>query len=526
MTTRSAAALVACALALPGVARAQALPAHQRANPWFVAGAVVVETRATEARSTGSSSAAGRGRARGAILFVGDGMDLSTLAAARILDGQRRGEPGEGNALSFERFGHTALVRTYTVDAQVPDPAGAMTAMVTGVKSGAGTLGVDADAVPGDCASVAGNELAGALELAELRGLATGLVTTGRLTEAAPAAAYATSADARWESDRDLPPGAVAAGCTDAASQLAAFSATLRARHPDAGADGLDVVLGGGRRGFLPATGERAGGRADGRDLVAEWRAAHPDGTYVADAAALAALDAGAPGPVLGLFADARLGEVIDRSATEPSLAAMVGATIGRLSRDPDGYLLVVHSADVARAHRAGNAHGALAATIALAEAVAVADAATDPAETLILVTAGHGSTLSFGGYAKRGNPILGTVVPPRGFAPVRAADGRPFTTLGYRDGPGFADLSASADPDARRALDPAPGRHDLEAVDTVSPGFHQEALVPLPAASRGGADVSLHARGPGAARVRGTLEQNAVFHALDAALGLSGAGR
>ena len=260
---------------------------------------------------------------------------------------------------------------------------------------------------------------------------------------------------------------------------------------------------------------------------MAEWLAAHPDGLYLEDAAALDGLGA-SRGPVLGLFAGSRLGyaEDPDRRAAEPTLAAMTGAAIERLSRDPDGYLLVVDSARIAHAHRAGNAFGALAETIALAEAVAVAADATDPAETLLLVTASHGSTLSFGGYARRGNPILGPVVPPRGFAPVRAADGLAFTTLGYRDGPGFADRGAAGDPDARRALDAAPGRRDLDGVDTAAPGFHQEALVPLPAASRGGADVTLHARGPSAARVRGTIEQSVVFHLIDAALGLSGGAR
>src|SRR5262245_2734867 len=40
-------------------------------------------------------------RARNVILFVGDGMGLSTITAARILEGQRRGESGEENRLAF-----------------------------------------------------------------------------------------------------------------------------------------------------------------------------------------------------------------------------------------------------------------------------------------------------------------------------------------------------------------------------------------------------------------------------------------
>ena len=41
------------------------------------------------------------GKAKNVILFVGDGMSLTTVAAARILDGQRKGGPGEENRLSL-----------------------------------------------------------------------------------------------------------------------------------------------------------------------------------------------------------------------------------------------------------------------------------------------------------------------------------------------------------------------------------------------------------------------------------------
>src|SRR5262245_51116436 len=50
-----------------------------------------------------------QGRAKNVILFIGDGMSLTTVAAARILDGQRKGSTGEENRLSWERFPSTAL---------------------------------------------------------------------------------------------------------------------------------------------------------------------------------------------------------------------------------------------------------------------------------------------------------------------------------------------------------------------------------------------------------------------------------
>src|SRR6187399_2859307 len=53
-------------------------------------------------------------RARNVILFIGDGMGISTITAARILEGQQQGRSGEENHLSFEDFPQTALVRTYS----------------------------------------------------------------------------------------------------------------------------------------------------------------------------------------------------------------------------------------------------------------------------------------------------------------------------------------------------------------------------------------------------------------------------
>lgn len=77
-------------------------------------------------------SAAGPGEERHS--FVGDGMGISTVTAARILEGQMRGESGEENWLSFERLPYVALSKTYSVNQQTADSAPTMTAIITGVK--------------------------------------------------------------------------------------------------------------------------------------------------------------------------------------------------------------------------------------------------------------------------------------------------------------------------------------------------------------------------------------------------------
>jgi len=520
MSPYAPACALSAAVLFAATANAQALPAAQSANPWFTSAAAELQAKLAPAPPD---------KARNVILFVGDGMGVSTLTAARILDGQQRGMQGEENLLGFERFPYTALVKTYNVDAQVPDSAGTMTAMLSGVKTDAGVLGVDADVVRGDCSTQQGNALVSAVELAELKGMATGIVTTARLTHATPAAAYATSVDRGWEDDADVPEAAAAAGCEDIASQFVSFRQRIEARHARS-IDGIEVAFGGGRRHFLPAdAGANSaearspieGDRADGRNLPVEWQALYPEGRYVIDQAGFESLSST---PVLGLFNESHLQFDADRDndlAGEPSLADMTGKAIELLAGDPEGYLLVVESGRIDHAHHAGSAFSALTDTIAFAQAVDVAAQATDPAETLILVTADHSHVFTISGYPKRGNPILGKVVNVGQQTPATDEDDLPYTTLGYHNGRGFLDLGEETDAGVSYISNPVPGRQDLTAVDTTRPGFHQEVLVPLEATAPAGEDVTLHASGPGAQRVNGVIEQNVVFHVVERALQL-----
>jgi alkaline phosphatase len=64
-------------------------------------------------------------------------------------------------------------------------------------------------------------------------------------------------------------------------------------------------------------------------------------------------------------------------------------------------------------------------------------------------------------------------------------------------------------------------GRPDLSAVDTTAPSYLQESTVPLPGETHGGEDVPIYAGGPGAALFHGVQEENFIYHALAAALGL-----
>ena len=65
-----------------------------------------------------------KGAAKNVILFVGDGMGISTVTAARILAGQMQGLDGEEYQLSFEKMPFSGLVKTYNTNQQTPDSAG------------------------------------------------------------------------------------------------------------------------------------------------------------------------------------------------------------------------------------------------------------------------------------------------------------------------------------------------------------------------------------------------------------------
>lgn len=431
-------------------------------------------------------------RAKNVILFIGDGMGISTITAARIYDGQKRGETGEENQLSFEKFPNVALVKTYNTNAQVPDSAGTATAMHSGLKTRIGVLGIGPAAEKGVCKDALAHPLPLLGEEVKARGLALGIVTTTRITHATPASVYARSADRDWESDTNISADQQGQGCKDIALQLAEAK--------------FDVALGGGSQMFYGKSG--GGRRADpAADLPAGW-AAKNGGVVVKDAASLAAAPLGKP--VLGLFNPSHMSFMAERKADspEPTLTDMTAAAIARLKADPDGFYLMVEGGRIDHAHHAGQAGFALEEAVEFARAVQWAVDHTDPADTLILVTADHSHVFTIAGYPQRGNDILGLVVAPPGRgedggdgkSPVLAADGKPYTTLGYANGPG-----------AVKGERPVP---------ETGVAARQQALVPTGGETHAGEDVALFATGPGADRARGVIEQNVIYNIIRKALG------
>lgn len=447
----------------------------------------------------------GPSAAKNVVLFIGDGMGVTTVTAARIFDGQSRGLSGEEHELVFETFPHVALVKTYNTNQQVPDSAGTATALMTGKKTRAGVINVGPEARRRDCEESLAHRLKPIGVLAKERGKSVGIVTTTRLTHATPASVYAHSPERDWESDRYIPSAAWELGCRDTAHQLI---------HFDVGG-GLDVALGGGLSEFQGV--DHGGNRKTAEeDLTTSWLDASPDRSFVSTADELAQVTPGQD--VLGIFSKSHMTYVAERTTdtTEPTLAEMTLTAVDLLKQDDDGFFLMVEAGRIDHGHHDGKPGYAMLETQALVRAIEAALEKVELRETLVLVTADHSHVFTLGGYPVRGNPLLGLViendvhgVPQR--TPAVDANGIPYTSVSYANGPG----AVGSFPRPR----PKTGTHaifqSLVAVERTKIDGTLDC-----SETHGGEDVALYAVGAGANQVRGVIEQNIVFDIMIAAFG------
>lgn len=450
-----------------------------------------------------SAPALAAGEAKNVIFFLGDGMGPTTITAARIFKYKEEG------LLNFEKLERTARIKTFSNDAQTTDSAPSMAAYMTGVKMNNEVISMSPDTkaiapakdangnlTVNNCAPVNGKPVVTMLELAKAKGKAVGAITTTELTHATPAATYShiCHRDAQY---------AIAA---QAVPNGAGFNTAL--------ADGVDVLMGGGRNHFTPfdATANPRG-RADGRNLLTELAGAGY--TIAATKADMAAAPINKK--LIGLYSKtSHLEYELDRSATpplgegaaQPSLSEMTSKAIDILSQNPNGYFLMVEGGRIDHALHATNAKRALVDTIAFDDAIQVAIdkvKKTDPtlANTLIVVTADHDHTMTFNGYGKRGNPILDINRGYRDGQASKDADGNSYTTLVFGNGPNRPDV-----------------RVNLDSTAVLADNYRQESGVRLASETHGGGDVKLLATGAGAKPFKGTLDNTKVFGLVKSAFG------
>lgn len=288
-------------------------------------------------------SESGADAPKNVILLIPDGFGPASTTMARDYLRWKHGT----TQLALDTL-ERGSVRTFAADSRVTDSAAGATAYSTGTKTNNGFIAVDSLERP----------VATLVEAAEAAGMATGLVATSRLTHATPAS-FAAHVPDRWLEN-----------------QIAAEEI----------AQGIDVLLGGGKRHFVP---QRVNGsdRTDDRNLMNE---AEANGYQVVqDRNALMQVT---EGPVLGLFSMSHMDYEIDRNLTEqPSLAEMTRKTLDLVSQDEDGYFVMIEGSRIDHAGHSNDAAAHLQDILAFDEAVKVAlEQAKRDENTLVVTVSDH----------------------------------------------------------------------------------------------------------------------------------------
>lgn len=308
------------------------------------------------------------------IVMIPDGCGSAHYTLARWYNIKKN---GEGLALDALNVG---TVRTYGSNSYITDSAPAATAFACGYKSFDKHIGIlPASAtytMPGVQIppEMQNRPVASVLEGARLSGRATGLIATSTLTHATPA-----DYCAHWYSR--------------------ANEALIQEQQVY---QGVDVVLGGGKKYLLPDT--QGGSRKDGENLVDSLTAMGY--TVVNNKAELAVLPQSAT-KVWGQFAMSALARDMDLTLEggdeQPSLAEMTHKAIQVLAASPkgtdEGFFLMVEGSQVDWASHANEPVGVVSELLAFDRAVAVAVEFAKNTNTLVLVMPDHDNGgLSLGG--------------------------------------------------------------------------------------------------------------------------------
>lgn len=286
------------------------------------------------------------------LYMIGDGMGAAHRQIAEYYAQYQKNDPNYH--LTINSLPVTGVITTHSANTLITDSAAAGTALAAGVKTNNGMIAVTPDGKP----------VSTLLEGAEKQGKATGLVTTTRITHATPAA-FATHNINRNDEN------AIAVDYLDS---------------------GVDVLLGGGWRYFTKVNGKTK--RKDGRNLVSEFKAEGYK-TFITEKSTpdFRQYSPKKGDKVLGLFTYSHLPYAIDRTKDQtPSLAELTDKAIELLSKDKDGFFLMVEGGRIDHASHANDLAGTVGDTLAFDAAV---KSALDfyhkhPKETLLVVASDH----------------------------------------------------------------------------------------------------------------------------------------
>ena len=496
--------------------------------------------------------------AKNIIFLIGDGMGIAHRTAARLIIGNVQLGKAE-KRLAMDTLPYTALLNVASLNSIVTDSAPGAACYSTGNKSNNNQEGVFPDDTPN-------SEYYGKWDnprvehmgsyLARTQGKALGIVTTADVEDATPAAF------AVYTQDRGA-----GTGICDMYLDEAATNHNLR------------VLMGGGRKWFIPqgevgssrvasttsggadyvlpgdvaaAWGVPAGAVDPARDLITDFQAA--GFYYAADNTAMDAAPANTK-RLLGLFASGHMDVALDKIGArrggpqvgeisaypdQPMLDEMTAAALLVLSRNDEGFVLMVEAASIDKQAHNMDTERWIADTIEFDRAIqASLNFQAEHPDTLIMVTADHECAgINIIGGTRVDNATL------QAKATAHGADGVPGTNDGnltlrngvvgtYTDA-GFPTYTIAADgyPETfdtdKKVLigyaasgdryedwltNPAPYVSPV-ARDTEGDFFiaGQATGAGVGSAVHTGSDIPLSAGGPGAARLTGVMDNTDVF--------------
>ncbi|CAO3426017.1 alkaline phosphatase [Azospirillum doebereinerae] len=465
------------------------------------------ETRAVNWEVYGTSATP---KAKNIIFLLGDGLSVAHRTGARIMS-KGMSEGKANGRLNMDDVPPVAFIGTSSTSSIATDSANTMSAYMTGHKSAVNALGVYADRTPASLDDPKVETIAEALRRTTKKSV--GIVTTAEVEDATPAAVVAHT---RKRGDK---------------AEIVEMLHTVKP----------DVLLGGGSAYFLPKSvpGSK---RKDDKDYIALFKDA---GYAVAtDKAELQAAAGTNTGKILGLFHPANLDVTLDREflkkgtvdkyPNQPGLVEMAKVALDQLSKNPEGFFLMIEGASIDKMSHPLDWDRALVDTIEFDKAVGLARAfAAKNPDTLIVVTGDH----------THGAAIIGTVDDDKPGEEMREKVGT-YAAAGFpnyedKDGDGYPDrvdvsrrlfLAANNGPDHyetyRPKLDgpfvPAIQNEKKqyvanEAYKTVPGAVFVAGNIPRDEDSGVHAvdDVVLQAVGPGSEGLRGYMEQSDVYRVL-----------
>jgi alkaline phosphatase len=306
-------------------------------------------------------------KAKNIIFFLGDGLSVAHRTAARIMSkGMTEGKAN--GRLNIDDLDHMAFIGTSSTHSIATDSANTMSAYMTGHKSRVNALGVYADRTPASLDDPKVETIAEALRRTTKKSI--GVVSTAEIEDATPAAVVSHT---RKRADK--------------AEIVGMFMQT----QPD-------VILGGGSAYFLSkdVPGSK---RKDDNDYIAQFK----DAGYTL-ATSKAELDAASgtnTGKLLGLFHTGNMDTALDRMflkkgtvdkfPDQPGLVDMTKTALDQLSKNPEGFFLMVEAASVDKMSHPMDWERSEFDVIEMDQAVGAAMefAKTHP-DTLIVVTGDH----------------------------------------------------------------------------------------------------------------------------------------